>query len=768
MSNSESGNEFGTHQGASAIVRSAGGLPDPFETVFPGQGSLGPVFGTNSRGLSTPSSMAFLWRFRKTVILVFLLVAVPAIALIWTLIIPVYRVEAQVRVRPLIPRLVFNTEDNGQIPFYQSYLNTQVSVMLSPTVIQRALDQSSVQQTEWYRKKSFTLMGNPPTSFDRLRKSLVVFPRGMTEIIDISMTDPNPKEASTIVNAVLDQYLKFIRESTTQADDLLYRKLMEEYNTLRGEIEGREAMAAKLRKELGTTIPDGLINQQKMRIDQLEGQLKELRREIATEEWRMKELKVAYAKEAAQRKSPVRPEEARYQEDADWKRLHKEAEDLAHNLEVQSDKLGENHPSMVELRRRVKISKESLKAREVELDNEFRAHSGLGSRHGATTRPAGPVDVVALEGRIKLLKHQEQLLINDIKEQSATFGRMFDLAQTLNRESELINYKRDLYGAFRNRIDQKEIERNVPGSIEVLARAYPPSEPYHDRRILLTVLSLFAGLGAGATLAFFRASTNQTVTEAEDIPPMIRSPFLGQLPLFEAGLSPDDGELSLQSESMRMVRTSLLQRIDGQRGSTIMVTSAGPGAGKTTVAVMLATSLTKCGKRVLLVDADIRNASVCERMGIEPGPGLLALLTTRVDDTHVIVGTDTPGLSVLPAGKGWNISDHERLANGAFSACLDRWRKRYDLVLIDSPPVLSVADARIISRQMDGTIMVIREDHCRRSDIMEAMAYLGSSGGKLVGTVFIGSRNLARYRKGHYGAYYGSMDESSSTKAKKT
>jgi len=431
-------------------------------------------------------------------------------------------------------------------------------------------------------------------------------------------------------------------------------------------------------------------------------------------------------------------------------------------VEIQSDKLGETHPGMVELRRRLKNSKENLQKRKAELDNEFRMSGGMLGEGANGKKGLGISDVSTLENRIKLLKYQEQLLLSDIKEQTKNFDKMFDLSQTLNRESELINYKRDLYSTLRNRIDQKDIERNVPGSIEVLARAYPPSEPHHDRRILLTLLSLFGGLGVGVGLAYVRASINPRVTEAQEIPQIVHTPFLGQIPLLRNASSMDEEEAAIHSECVRMIRTSLLERIDGQRGSTIMITSAGPRAGKTTVAVMLARSLTKCGKRVLLVDADFRNASVCERMGIEDSPGLLALLTSSADESRVIMGTDMPGLNVLPAGTGWEVTDYERLANGAFSGCLNRWRNRYDLILIDTPPILPVADARIISRQMDGAVMVIREDHCRRTEILEAMAYLGTSGGKLMGTIFIGSANSGSYKRGYYGHYSNSSGSSKS------
>ena len=85
---------------------------------------------------------------------VFVLVVIPAIVLVWTCVVPEYQARAELRIRPIIPRLVFQTEDNGALPFYDLYMNTQVSIIRSPTVLQRVLDQSEVLNTQWYKNPS--------------------------------------------------------------------------------------------------------------------------------------------------------------------------------------------------------------------------------------------------------------------------------------------------------------------------------------------------------------------------------------------------------------------------------------------------------------------------------------------------------------------------------------------------------------------------------------------------------------------------------------
>ena len=202
-----------------------------------------------------------------------------------------------------------------------------------------------------------------------------------------------------------------------------------------------------------------------------------------------------------------------------------------------------------------------------------------------------------------------------------------------------------------------------------------------------------------------------------------------------------------------MVRTALLERIEKGRDNVVLITSAGSKAGKTTVAILLAKSLAHCGKRVLLVDADLRNPSLSKRCDVSNNPGLIDVLSKQTHDKDAITKNGVGGLHILSAGTLNAAHDPELLANGRLQANLDRWRRDYDVVVLDTAPVMPVADARILSRAVDGTVMVLREGHCRRDDVIEALAILSTSGSPLLGTVFVGSRHRAGYSP-YYGGYY--------------
>jgi len=200
-------------------------------------------------------------------------VAAPAITIIWTQVVPKYQAKAEVRVRPIIPYLVFKTEDSGVIPFYDSFVNTQVSIIRSSVVLQRALAKQEVKETQWYKKPQIQLLqrllGNPPEPpIERLGDNLSVRPRKETEIIDVSFVDSSAKDARIIVDAVLDEYINYIGEKSDADKDKLYRQLTEQYTSLQRQIQGQEAISARLHESLGTRNPQELISGKRARLDE--------------------------------------------------------------------------------------------------------------------------------------------------------------------------------------------------------------------------------------------------------------------------------------------------------------------------------------------------------------------------------------------------------------------------------------------------------------------------------------------------------------------
>ena len=690
-------------------------------------------------------------RFKWTILVVFVIVAVPAIAAIWTLVVPKYRAQAEVRVRPIMPYLVFQTEESGKIPLYDLFVNTQVAIINSTAVLQRVLDQPEVQETQWYKKPPKSLIsrlrGYPPSPIDRLKDALSARPRRETEIIDVAFMDSSAKEAQLIVNTVLGHYIRYIGEMSDATQDKLYSQLRDEYKKLETEISGREIVAAGLRRTLGTGTPEELISGKRVRLDQTQARLDLLQQSIALLEWDMKRDITDDGNDVPTAATDRMQKPPKYYEDDEWRRLDANVRTMRHN--IATGLLTPNHPDAARFEKELEFSEEQLQLRETQLNEQRRDR--LNNPAGASTfAGAGSLSyeevLIYLEYQMARLKREEQLLAGELKKQQLEFAELFESSQLLVSENNALQHKRELFIAVRQRLDQKTMERNVPGSIEVLTRARSSSQPYNDRRAAFTAMVLVMALGAGGGLAYLRAGRSKAIYTPRDMPYPMQVPFLGYIPVGPAEGSSVNEISPATIESIRIVRTALLSRLNGEHCTTVLVTSAAEGTGKSTFTMMLGKSLARSGKKVLLIDADFQKKTLTRRFGLYEESGFIQSLHHRSVYKKHIFPTDTSGLSIVPAGKqGEDDVEFEEIANGAFKTCIDKLRKSYNIILLDSPPVLPVADAAILSGQVDGTIIVERELVSRRSDIINALTRLASAGGHFIGTVFIGTDSQKNY-----------------------
>ncbi len=264
-------------------------------------------------------------------------------------------------------------------------------------------------------------------------------------------------------------------------------------------------------------------------------------------------------------------------------------------------------------------------------------------------------------------------------------------------------------------------------------------------RILLTILAVLMGLGAGlsASIALARGARFRFAGVEPDLSAVPSeaelAPFLCQLPRLGDAPPSSGAEAIIDPTLVRAVRMAVLQRIRAGRGSTILVTSAEAGSGKTAVSILLGDSLTAGGKRVLLVDVNARHPALGERLGLGPGPGLIEVLRGASTDDQAIRPVGAARLSVLPAGDRSRAGRAAAVEPEALSAYLERWQKAYDVVLLDGGAVLPVGEVLALSRMADGTILVAREGHSRRTDVVEAVNHLVASGARFMGTVFVSS-----------------------------
>ncbi len=229
-------------------------------------------------------------------------------------------------------------------------------------------------------------------------------------------------------------------------------------------------------------------------------------------------------------------------------------------------------------------------------------------------------------------------------------------------------------------------------------------------------------------------------------------------PLLPPALEKGKDDLFFQ-EQLRALRAKVEYQVDTRKYRTLAVTSAIAGEGKTILTSKLALNLAATGrKKVLLIDTDLRKGDVARVFGLEEVPGLSDYLRLKAKPEQIVRNSIAAGLSIIPGGKTLE-SPSEMLAGDRFRAFLRDVGQQYDVVLLDTPPVLAVADTICLKDMVDGVILVFRASFTPYAMVQQAAEELGT--GKVVGVVINGvAPNSQKYYKRYYGKYY-----SKSTKA---
>ena len=273
-----------------------------------------------------------------------------------------------------------------------------------------------------------------------------------------------------------------------------------------------------------------------------------------------------------------------------------------------------------------------------------------------------------------------------------------------------------------------------------------------------TLLNLIAGgligLLLGVGLAVARELLDRTVRTADHIAEVTEAPVLASIgfdnEIRSAPLLTDLGAFAARTEAFRLLRTNL-QFIDiDQRARVLVVTSAVPGEGKTMTSTNLAVALAQTGRTVLVIDADLRRPRVASTLGVDPAIGLTTALVGKAEIEDAIQVHEPSGLHVLASGaKPPNPT--EILQSRVTHDLIRRLRQSYDMIIIDAPPLLPVADASVLSTLADGSILVVRHGQTTRDQITEAVNRLSQVGGRLYGVVV---NMVAKRAIGSYYYYY--------------
>lgn len=316
-------------------------------------------------------------------------------------------------------------------------------------------------------------------------------------------------------------------------------------------------------------------------------------------------------------------------------------------------------------------------------------------------------------------------------------------------------------GVFTGMVD--ELERPVrPGALQAVAvrvvqPAAVPTKPSSTGLPVTLALGLLAGLAIGVGGALARNAFDVSVKSPDQLRELTDAPNLGTI-AFDAEvpkrpLTVHEDPQSPRSEAFRQLRTNL-QFVDVDNPHKVMiVTSSLPGEGKTTTLVNLAIALASAGSRVLVIDADLRRPKVAQLLGLERTAGLTSVLSGRVRVEQVVQPWGNGAFDVLASGP-LPPNPSELLASRHMTDLLDDLRECYDVVLVDTPPLLPVTDAAAVAPATDGVIMACRFQKTTRDQLAQAVEALAAVSAPLLGTILTMVPSTGPRAYAQYNAYY--------------
>ena len=637
---------------------------------------------------------------------------------------PIIESEVEVvRSRPVIARVIeqLNLRHDKEYaePGFKAWilgklgLNTWAMQMKQPPAkpvaptdeIARLLENGSSQRFDPEQDEVATAIASA-LKVARVRNSLV---------IEIRFVAKDPIKAARIANAIADAYITEQVESkvraTTQAVDALEQKL----DGLRRQVYDNERRVAQFKSDNGMSDSEGalLIDKQLARMME-----ESVRAGNARAEALAKYQQIMQLKESGQDKSGVGEVLASHT----VRMLKEQHSKVTRERAEMLTRYGARHPAMQKI---------NAEARDVQLKLDAEVEQIVGN----------------LRSEYEVAANRERQLTATLEGLKMQQVVMRDAAVRLREMEREAQSSRQVFEAFLARYKQTvETQSLQLADARVVESADVPLYPSSPKRKMLLIAAVVGALVFGLGLAFLVEMTTPGLRRPEDVEREFHAALVAKIPLLDDDIIrepmtamrmavTDHG--SLFAEAIRSARHEIDAGWSPEKPRIILIGSTLANEGKSLLASNLAHQYAVSGVRVLLIDADLRRASLSEKLGLDNRPGLHDALEDGRDLNQVILRDTATGLHIMPAaGPGAHtLTAPEALASAAFATALATLKQRYDVILIDAPPLLPVVDARIVADHADQIVMTMTWRTTPIPLAKRAMRLLGANVEKVVGVM---------------------------------
>ena len=553
--------------------------------------------------------------------------------------------------------------------------------------------------------------------------SLAVSPIANSRLVDLKFTSTDPQLAADMANAhakaYIDQNLEYKFSASKVATDWLSERLGEQ----RKKVEESEAALQRYKEEHDAVAVEDRQNIVVQRLGDLNSAVTKAKTGRIEKEAQYNQLKSIQGTPAVESFPAVVANDY-------IQKLKSELGDLQRQQAQLSEKYGDRHPEMIKIR-------SAVQSTQAKLDLEVSKV------------------VQSVQSEYQAALAQERSLVGALdsqKGEALSLNRKGIEYSVLNREAES---NRQVYEALLQRTKETGISGELKASnIRVVDTAEVPKWPILPRRQTDLTTAALSGLVLAIGLVFLFEYFDNRVKSPQELRAHLGLSFLGMVPAIDAsGQSLVSGGVPPHfAEAIRNVRTNVLFSSADEGVRTIVVTSAGPGEGKSLFSANLSVSLAQAGQRVLHVDADMRRPRVHEIFEFSQEPGLSNLLVGDCKPSEAVRKvTGVPGLAVLPAGM-IPPNPAELLGSKRFDEYFATLSEHFDYVVIDSPPVLAVADASILANTASGVVFVVGADQTSRHAARAAIDQLHAVQAHVIGAVL--NRVDLEHNPYYYSTYY--------------
>jgi capsular exopolysaccharide synthesis family protein len=691
---------------------------------------------------------------------------------------PLYRASATVEVNTTQPEMTpFGNQWQGRIYDQGRYLKTQADILKSRTLAMRVVEVLDLENHPEFNPKpeeesSFSLskligylLSLFPSSEDEKSngsKETVVDPeeykryslsdmvaadirvKAYTKygegsyILDVSYQSHDPKLCADVVNTLISEYVKFDLEKRIQATKLGHRYLQKQIEKVQAKLEAAEDKLNKFAKEHDIVYLSQVGRRNDNGRDIATAQLESLSEQLNQAKAKRIELESLY------RQSLKNPDNIPQVVENDLvKNLKEELAKLEKNYAELSSVFTPKYPKLKRIRSEIKSLKKQI-AKEKRL-----IISTIKSRYSTA------------------VKNEEMLqeALNQQKKKVARLKRMAVDYKILKREVET---NQQIYELLLQKSKELDVEVGIKSSnIHPIDKALVPMFPFKPNRFKNMVLAIFMGLFCGVFGAFVIEYFDNTFKSPEEVERYLGLPILGTIPHISLKKVSEEEEKSIElealqnprsaaAEAFRMIRTSLMLSAAGSPPKCLLVTAPQAGNGKSFVCFNLGLVYAQMGARVLILDCDLRKPRLHKLLKTSSNPGLSNFLSGKMDLKTITksVGENLDRklkIDFIPSG-AMPPNPVELLNSQIFSDTLGRLRDVYDIIIIDSPPVVGFADSLVLSRVADGTMLIVRNEQTPRPMSQHCCELLFQVDAKLLGVVV----NDIKLRKGtyYYGKYY--------------